>query len=63
MKKNYIKPVTKTVIPELAVGAMEVIASVQGIGYGGEDHGEKDPEAPEMPAELLDEMKNQYSLW
>ena len=63
MKKNYIKPVTKTVIPELAVGAMEVIASVQGITYGGEDDGTHDPEAPEMPAELLDEKKNQYSLW
>ena len=63
MKKNYIKPLTKTVISELAVSAMEVIASVQGIDYGGEDHGEHDPEAPEMPDELSEDKKNPYSLW
>ena len=64
MKKNYIKPVSKTVLAELAVGAMEVIASVQGIDYGGEDQGEHDPEAPEIPEDLIDEHKqNSYSLW
>lgn len=64
MKKNYIKPVSKTVIPELAVGAMEVIASVQDITYGGEDDGTHNPEAPEIPEELLeDQNQNTYSHW
>ncbi len=61
MKKNYIKPISKIVTTDFETGYLQVHqASV--IGYGGTDPG-VDPEAPEMPAELLDEKKNQYSLW
>jgi len=63
MKKNYIKPVTKTVIYELKGAVMGAIASPLGIEDGGKDDGTHDADAPEMPAELLDEKKNQYSLW
>ena len=62
MKKNYIKPVSKTVIAEMATEAMQVIASKYGIGYGGEDEGDHDPEAPEH-FEEPEEKANPYSLW
>ncbi len=64
MKKNYIKPVSKTVIPELAVGAMKVVASIEEIDYGGEDEDGLDGQAPERPEDLMnDQKKNTYSLW
>ena len=65
MKKNYIKPVSKTVIAEMAVGAMQVIASERGIDYGGEDDGTHTPEAPEREEEefFAGQEKNTYSLW
>ncbi len=49
MKKQYIIPTTKISITEFMSDAMEVVASQQGIGYGGEDDGSHDPEAPERP--------------
>lgn len=51
MKKQYIIPTTKISITEFMDDAMQVVASQQGIGYGGEDPGDGtiDPEAPERP--------------
>ena len=66
MKKNYIKPVSKTVMAEMLVGTMQVVASEKGIGYGGEDHGDNPPEAPEREEEDFfagQQEKNTYSLW
>ncbi len=63
MKKNYIKPVSKTVIYEMEGPVMGAIASPLGIENGGLDDGTHDPEAPEMPDELSEDKKNPYSLW
>jgi hypothetical protein len=69
-KKNYIQPLMKTVITKMSVGAMQVIASEKGIGYGGEDEGNHIPEAPERKEEedFLNTLNEQgstdkYSLW
>jgi hypothetical protein len=66
MKKNYIKPVSKTVMAEMLVGTMQVVASKYGIDYGGEDDGTHTPEAPEREEEDFfagQQEKNTYSLW
>lgn len=63
MKKNYIKPVSKTVIAEMAVAAMDVVASEKGIGYKGDGSG-VEADAPERPKEQWDDQSsNTYSLW
>ena len=38
MKKNYIKPVSKTVITEMVLNTMDATAPNEKIGYGGEDN-------------------------
>lgn len=66
MKKNYIKPVSKTVIAEMASSAMGVIASEKQIGNGGDDDGTHTPQAPEREEEeafFAGQEKNTYSLW
>lgn len=63
MKKNYIKPATKTVLSEMAVATMQVVASYRKIEYGGVDQGENDAEAEERPAPDDDFNEVQHSLW
>ena len=47
MKKNYIKPVSKTVITEMVLNTMDATAPNEKIGYGGEDNEGLDPGARE----------------
>lgn len=65
MKKNYIKPVSKTVLAEMASSAMGVIASEKNIDFGGDDNEGHNPEAPDREEEefFAGQEKNTYSLW
>ena len=63
MKKNYIKPVSKTVITEMVLNNMDATAPNEKIGYGGEDNEGLDPGARERYKGFTDESSNTYSLW
>ena len=64
MKKNYIKPVSKTVITEMVLNTMDATAPNEKIGYGGEDNEGLDPGARERNKDFLDDQSsNTYSLW
>ncbi len=64
MKKNYIKPVSKTVITEMVLNTMDATAPNEKIGYGGEDNTGLDPEVRERNKDFLDNQNsNTYSLW
>ena len=56
MKKNYINPVCKEFLLETKTSAMQVIASEQGIGYGGEDPGDGtiDPESKDREKDMFE---------
>ena len=63
MKKNYIKPVSKTVITEMDAIAQDVItASQEKIENGGDDNEGLDPEVRERYKDFTDESSNTYSL-
>lgn len=63
MKKNYIKPVSKTVITEMVLNTMDATAPNEKIGYGGEDNEGLDPEVRERYKGFTDESSSSYSLW
>jgi len=63
MKKNYIKPVSKTVITEMVLNTMDATAPNEKIGYGGVDNGENEGEARERYKDFTDESSSSYSLW
>ena len=64
MKKNYIKPVSKTVIAEMDAIAQDVIiASQEKIENGGDDNEGLDPEVRERYKGFTDESSSSYSLW
>ena len=64
MKKNYQTPTIDEVVLETITSAMQVIASEQGIGYGGEDPGDGtvDPEARERRNDVWG-SDSKFSLW
>lgn len=62
MKKEYKTVAMQTVATEFLSDAMQVVASEYGIGYGGEDDGTHDPEAPVRPGGI--ENQGGYgNLW
>lgn len=65
MKKNYIKPVCKTVMPETALSTMQLVeASERGIGYGGVAGDGTEGDAPERYKDFSDDKSSStYSLW
>lgn len=64
MKKNYIKPVSKTVITEMVLNTMDATAPNEKIGYGGEDNEGLDPGARERYKDFTDDQNSStYSLW
>ena len=64
MKKNYIKPVSKTVITEMVLNTMDATAPNEKIGYGGEDNEGLDPGPRERYKDFTDDQNSStYSLW